>query len=178
MIPITNAVLTLYMTVLLKYLDHFHIKCAKFPFLGAYFSNFPPIFQNFALCFYQCTFPKTLLAKLAHPYFQEVKELNTRRKPLFNNGKVHNTITCRECFKPRCINALRKLNKLESALVQEIDDSRMYTCGSELFPPSSCHYDTIVVCSTLLCSDKIYYSIVQRQCLFLKFVTTVVWMKG
>jgi len=77
--------------------------------------------------------------------FQEAKELDTSRKPLFNNGKVRRIITCRECFKPRCVYSLRKLNEQESVLVQEINDSRLYTCGSELFPPSSCHYDAIVV---------------------------------
>jgi len=38
------------------------------------------------------------------------------------------------------------------------EDSRMYTCGSELFPP---HYNSIVMCAALLCVDQIelqYYS--------------------
>jgi len=89
------------------------------------------------------------------------QEADTNTKPLFNNGKVRRIITCRECFKPRCVYSLRKLNKQEYVLVQEIDDSRLCTCGSELFPPSSCHYDAIAVRAALLCADPIevqYYS--------------------
>ena len=76
---------------------------------------------------------------------QEAKELDSKRKSLLINGKVRRTITCRECFKPRCIYASQKLNKHETALLVELDDSRLYTCGSHLFPPSSSHYESIVV---------------------------------
>ena len=92
---------------------------------------------------------------------QEAKELDSKRKSLLINGKVRRTITCRECFKPRCIYASQKLNKHETALLVELDDSRLYTCGSHLFPPSSSHYESIVVRASLSCTDPVevqYYS--------------------
>ena len=64
MIPIANAVLTLCMTVLLEYLDHFHMKCVKFPFLGAYFSNFPPIFPEFCSLLLPTYFSKNIAGKI------------------------------------------------------------------------------------------------------------------
>ena len=93
--------------------------------------------------------------------FQEAKELDDKRKPFFTNSKMCRTITCRECFNPRCPYTARKLTKEECILLEEIDYSKLYTCGSELFPSSSCHYGLIVIRAALLCKDSIevqYYS--------------------
>ena len=70
-------------------------------------------------------------------------------------------IVCQECLKPRCVYALRKLNDTETAVVDDIDDSRLYTCGSSLFPSSSCYYDSVAVRQSLSCADPVevqYYS--------------------
>ena len=57
--------------------------------------------------------------------------------------------------------ALFLWNKHETALLEEPDDSRLYPCGSHLFPPSSSHYESIVVRASLSCTDPVevqYYS--------------------
>ena len=52
-------------------------------------------------------------------------------------------IVCYECLKPRCIYAARKLTA-EGKILDDIDYSKLYTCGSSLFPPTSCYYNLIV----------------------------------
>ena len=93
--------------------------------------------------------------------FQEGREIDKSRSKLFVNSKVRRIIVCQECFKPRCIFSLRKLTTDEIAHIERIDDSRLYNCGSPLFPPSSSYYDTIVVRVGLSCADPVevqYYS--------------------
>ena len=51
-------------TVLLEYLDLFHTKCAKLPFLGAHFSNFPPIFPAFCSLLLPKYFSKKFSGKI------------------------------------------------------------------------------------------------------------------
>ena len=51
-------------TVLLEYPDLFHTKCAKLPFLGAHFSNFPPIFPAFCSLLLPTYFSKKFAGKI------------------------------------------------------------------------------------------------------------------
>ena len=52
------------MTVILEYLDLYHTKCAKLPFLGAHFSNFPPIFPAFCSLLLPTYFSKNFASKI------------------------------------------------------------------------------------------------------------------
>ena len=83
------------------------------------------------------------------------------RKNLFVNSKVRSVVKCQKCCKPRCVYALKKLTSAESALVEEIDCSKLYIYGSPLLPSSSPYFNSIVVRRNLLCTDLVevqYYS--------------------
>lgn len=91
------------------------------------------------------------------PEQQEAKEID--KKKLFVNSR--GVVKCRECCKPRCVFTLKKLTSAESALVEEINGSKLYVCGSPLLPSSSPYFNSIVVHQSLLCTDPVevqYYS--------------------
>jgi len=91
----------------------------------------------------------------------EAKEHDKNNKALLVNSKVRCVITCQECRKPRCVFAAKKLDILAKKRIDDIADSKMYTCGSSLFPPASVYSSTIVVHQALTCQDPIevqYYS--------------------
>lgn len=72
------------------------------------------------------------------------KELDKKRKGLFANTRVRKVIICLECMKSRCVYSTKRLNAAEKAVLEQIDESQLYTCGSSLFPSSSCYCDSIV----------------------------------
>lgn len=57
-------------------------------------------------------------------------------KDLFYAQKVRCIVTCWECYKPSVVYSKGKLTVQERNALTEVDDSRVYTCGST-FSPSS-----------------------------------------
>ena len=91
----------------------------------------------------------------------EAKECDKNNKALLINSKVRCVITCQECRKPRCVFAAKKLDILAKKRVDDVAGSKLYTCGSFLFPPASGYSLTIVARQCLTCQDPIevqYYS--------------------
>lgn len=61
-------------------------------------------------------------------------------------------IHCQECNKPRCIYAVKKLDVIARRKIKG-NSSKVYTCGSFLFPPDSDYSSTIV--QSLTCQDPV-----------------------
>ena len=79
---------------------------------------------------------------------------------LFNAQKVRGIVTCWECYKSRVVYSKGKLTVQERNALTEVDDSRVYTCGSMLFSPSS-DFKSLVVRQNIQCTSPIeaqYYS--------------------
>ena len=90
---------------------------------------------------------------------EEEKQVDKGRKSLLLRGKVRGCIACSECNKPRYSHS--KLTPSEVSEISQIKNSKLYTCGSVLFPPGSSHESTIVVREALVCVINIetqYYS--------------------
>ena len=81
------------------------------------------------------------------------------RKILSSAGRVRASLTCGECFKPRCVFAEAPLSQKEKDMLYELETS--YTCGSILFPPNSPYYSSIITRVNLSCHGCVeaqYYS--------------------
>ena len=85
-------------------------------------------------------------------------EADNRRKAILVSSKVRCIMTCHECFKPRCIYSKAKLTKDEQIALKRVQESRLYTCGSSIFPPNSACHDTVCVKESFTCSDPIELS--------------------
>ena len=102
---------------------------------------------------------KALLVRTSVPS-EEEKQVDKGRKALLLRGKVRGCIACSECNTPRCIYSHSKLTLSEVSEIPQIKNSKLYTCGSVLFPPGSSHENTIVR-EALVCVKNIktqYYS--------------------
>ena len=86
-------------------------------------------------------------------FTSEGSKVDKGRKNIIISAKVRGTITCSECYKPRCIYSKAKLSQAESTILLQIKDSRFYTCGSSLFAPGSALADTVVVKEVLTCNS-------------------------
>ena len=89
------------------------------------------------------------------------EEVDKKRKDIIVSSKVRCVLTCQECFKPRCVYSKSKLTCEGKSAIEELQDSRLYTCGSSLFPPESPVSNTICVRESLTCSSPMelsYYS--------------------
>ena len=88
------------------------------------------------------------------------KEVNkANHKLLSSAGRIRATLTCGECFKPRCVYAEATLNQKEKDMLCELESSS--TCGSILLPPTSPYHSSIVTMANLTCRDYTeaqYYS--------------------
>ena len=94
---------------------------------------------------------------------EEAKEVDKTRRSLLVCGKVRGVICCGECHKPRCVYSQTTLSKEELNELNRIRESRLYTCGSSLFPSGSSHESNIVVRTALVCTSYVesqYYSAV------------------
>ena len=85
----------------------------------------------------------------------ESAQVDSRHKPLLKNTKVRKVIFCGECLKPRCIYSAARLGRAEETVVEGIMESKVYTCGSTLFPPDSPLHDTVVVRQNCSCADPV-----------------------
>ena len=91
----------------------------------------------------------------------EAAQADNMHKPLLKNTKVRKVIFCGECFKPRCVYSAARLSTAEEAVTEAIINSKVYTCGSTLFPPNSPLHDTVIVRQNCCCADPVeaaYYS--------------------
>ena len=99
-------------------------------------------------------------SRVATPTDEQVA-LDRERKSLLVAGKVRMTISCDECKKPRCIYAQSVLTGDQRKMLEDIKDSRVYTCGSDLFPNNTHCDQAIVVRQALVCNTPMesqYYS--------------------
>ena len=105
---------------------------------------------------------------------EEEKQVEKGRKSLLVRGKVRGYITCSECNKPRCIYYHSKLTPSEVSKISQIKNSKLYTCGSVLFPPGSSHASIIVVREALVCY-KHRHSILQLNSCTLPTCLLLLW---
>ena len=83
----------------------------------------------------------------------ETKAADKEHSKLLVAAKVRCAIVCVECNKPRCVYAATRLHETEKNQLEQVVQSRMYTCGSELFPPESPLHDTVICRQSLNCCD-------------------------
>lgn len=91
----------------------------------------------------------------------DAKEADKQNKKLLIAAKVRNIIVCLECHKPRCVYAAGTLGLNERNYVKLVVDSKMYSCGSALFPPNSPLHSTVICRQALTCNEPVktqYYS--------------------
>lgn len=91
----------------------------------------------------------------------EAKKYDKNNKALLNNSMVRCVISCQECCKPRCVCAVKELDMHAKKMISDTADSKVYTCGSFLFPPASMCNSIIIVQQCLTCQDPVeaqYYS--------------------
>ena len=103
----------------------------------------------------------TLKKRLAPSPTSEAKEADKENKKLLVGGKVRSIMVCSECNKPRCVYTAASLSSEERNRLKCLAETRVYTCGSTLFPPESPLHRTIVCRQTLNCSSVMetqYYS--------------------
>ena len=82
-------------------------------------------------------------------------------KHLLAGPRVRSFIRCSECEKPHCIYSAAKLGQKDWQVVKAVKEEGVYTCGSPLFPDSSCYSTTIVVREGLSCvslMETTYYA--------------------
>ena len=100
---------------------------------------------------------------LSQTILSEGSKIDKERKDILVSAKVRGTIVCSECYKPRCIYSKARLSKSESVKLLQVQDSRLYTCGSSLFVSGSSLADSVVVKEALTCNSPMesqYYSAV------------------
>ena len=85
----------------------------------------------------------------------ETKATDKEHSKLLVAGKVRCVIVCVEWNKPRCVYAATRLYETEKNQLEHTVQSRMYTCGSELFPPESPLHNTVICRQSLICCDTI-----------------------
>ncbi len=93
--------------------------------------------------------------------YPEAAEADSKHKAILKSAKVRKVIVCGECQKPRCVYAGTRLTREQDVLLQEVVESKVYTCGSTLFYPNTPFDDTIVVKENISCADPMeasYYS--------------------
>ena len=96
-----------------------------------------------------------------HPSIKPVshsEEVDRKQKDIIVSSKVRCILTCQECFKPRCVYAKSKLKPDEKSAIEQVQESRLFTCGSCLFPPDSPFSGVICVRENLSCGDPIELS--------------------
>ena len=86
------------------------------------------------------------------------EEVDKKRKDIITSSKIRCILICQECFKPRCVYAKTKLKPDEKSAIEEVQESRLFTCGSSLFPPDSPLSGTICVRKSLSCGDPMELS--------------------
>ena len=117
-------------------------------------------FKKFDEVYGQPLSEKDLPSRIAAPT-EEQKQKDKENRSLLIATKVRATIVCGECSKQRCIYSQSKLTSEELSMITAIKDSKIYTCGSALFPPQSIYESSIVVREALVCTSPIeaqYYS--------------------
>ena len=82
-------------------------------------------------------------------------QTDSSRRELLVSTKVRKAISCGECTNPRCIYARSKLSRAEKVALENLKDSRLYTCGSSIFPPDSKNYHSIMVQENITCKDPV-----------------------
>ena len=85
-------------------------------------------------------------------------------------------IVCGECHRPHYIYSRKKLNDDEKAQVTDIIESRLYTCGSMLFPPTSEFHTNIVVQRSITCASPMEVSYFSAK--LVHFPPTCYWCGG
>ena len=81
---------------------------------------------------------------------EEEKQVDKGRKSLLLRRKVRGCIAC-EYNKQRCIYSHSKLTPSEVTEISQTKKSKLFTCGSVLFPPGSSHESTIGFREALMC---------------------------
>ena len=88
-------------------------------------------FQPFNIFIWSNSFRHTSASASAISHLKVLQPKKPRRlirvkKNLSVNSEVCSVVKCQECCKPRCVHALKKLISAESALVEEVDSSKLY----------------------------------------------------
>ena len=142
-------------TVLLEYLDLFHTKCAKLPFLGAHFSNFPPIFPAFCSLLLPTYFSKKFAGKIGaslgyshnkntDDFRFEGKPSRARAKSTLSlsakmNGTQRRTLTMKNAFY-KCNQAIKTKFRRSKFLIPVASVSTgLATGGMEVTTPCYVH---------------------------------------
>jgi hypothetical protein len=86
------------------------------------------------------------------------EEVDKKRKDIIVSSKVRCILSRQECFKPWCVYAKAKLKSDEKSATDQVQESRLFTCGSCLFPPDSPLSSVICVRENLSCGDPIELS--------------------
>ena len=92
---------------------------------------------------------------------EEAKEQDESHRGTIVKAKVRGVITCEDCKKARCFYSSSKLSRQEALEVERIKESKLYICGSPLFPDDSPLADNLVVREALTCASPIelqYYN--------------------
>lgn len=85
----------------------------------------------------------------------EAKQQDSENKALLVAGKVRGCIECSECGKCRCVYSPSVLHYGEEIELARIRESKLYTCGSVLFPPGHMYEGSIIVREALTCNSTI-----------------------
>ena len=98
---------------------------------------------------------------LAPTVSSEAKEADKENKKLLVAGKVRSVIVCSDCSKPRCVYAAASLGSEDRNQLKCLVETKVYTCGSILFPPESPLHRTVICRQNLSCLSPMetqYYS--------------------
>ena len=104
----------------------------------------------------------------------QAKQRDLEHKGILVKAKVMAVVCYGECHKRRCIYANSKLFPHEKATVDCMKETKIYTCGSLIFPEGAPLASTVIVSEALVCASPIeaqYYNAVLVH--FLHFATTV-----
>lgn len=91
----------------------------------------------------------------------EAKACDKENRKLLVASKVRAVLVCVECMKPRCVYAAGALTPDEKRCLKPLINSRVYSCGCELFPPEHPLHSSVIVRQAINCSDPMeaqYYS--------------------
>ena len=89
------------------------------------------------------------------------KATDEAHKYLLNAGKVRGAVLCGECQKCRCIYSATKLSDAEANAVEQVKESNVYTCGTELLSQDHHLVSAVIVRIGITCQSPIertYYA--------------------
>ena len=72
-------------------------------------------------------------------------------------------VMCGECQKPRCIYSATKLSDAEANAVEQVKDSNVYTCGSELLSQDHHLASAVIVRIGITCQSPTTYHAATRS---------------